>query len=79
MAMQSNGWMTDYLCSAWMDHFILRRLVLGKMNPSTHCHLMILDSHNSPVTVEVVKKATEARLVLIYYVSTHKLLMPSNH
>jgi len=53
--------MTSFLFSKWIDYFIAS--VGGKkgMN-TTNRHLMILDGHNSHVTLDVITKAREARL-----------------
>ena len=54
MGMQSNAWMTRWLFESWISHFIdcLKR---GLGVDLTNQHLLILDGHNSHVTLEVVK------------------------
>jgi hypothetical protein len=53
MAMQSRAWMTSYLFSAWISHFIESVRRLGGISPERH-HLLILDGQNSHVILEVV-------------------------
>jgi hypothetical protein len=59
MAMQPHAWMTSYLFSAWISHFIESVRKLGGISPEQR-HLLILDSHNSHVTLDV---AMEAKIV----------------
>jgi hypothetical protein len=53
MAMHGRAWMTTYLFSAWISHFIEAVKGIGGISPSQR-HLLILDGHNSHVTLEVV-------------------------
>ena len=46
MAMQEKGYMTFYLFSRWMDHFIEQLEAIGDLSPSNR-HLVILDGHKS--------------------------------
>ena len=56
MAMQEKGFMTSYLYSRWMDHFIEQLEAIGDLSPSNR-HLVILDGHKSHVSIEVIQKA----------------------
>ena len=58
MAMQENGYMTSYLFSRWMDHFIEQLEELGNLSPSNR-HLIVLDGHKSHFTLDVIQKAKE--------------------
>lgn len=64
MAMQPRAWMTTYLFSAWLDHFVAS---VGKVDTisENHRHLLILDGHNSHVTLEVAKAAMHIGLDLL--------------
>jgi hypothetical protein len=64
MAMQGRAWMTAYLFSAWISHFIESVRELGGISPARR-HLFILDGHNSHVTLEVVREARRAGLDLL--------------
>ena len=64
MAMQPNGWMTAFLFSAWITHFLCivrRRYGISQANR----HLLILDGHGSHLTLEVVQKAKSEGLDII--------------
>jgi hypothetical protein len=64
MAMQPEGWMTALLFSQWISHFIKALESRGGVSPTTR-HLLIVDGHNSHVTLEVVQKAMEVGLDLL--------------
>ncbi len=64
MAMQQRAWMTSYLFSAWISHFIASVRRVGAISPE-HRHLLILDGHNSHVTLDVVREACAAGLDLL--------------
>jgi hypothetical protein len=64
MAMQQRAWMTSYLFSAWISHFIASVRKVGAISPETR-HLLILDGHNSHVTLDVVREASAAGLDLL--------------
>jgi hypothetical protein len=64
MAMQPEGWMTALLFSQWISHFIKSIESRGVVSPS-HRHLLIVDGHNSHVTLEVVHKAMQVGLDLL--------------
>jgi hypothetical protein len=64
MAMQQRAWMTSYLFSAWMSHFIASVRGRGGISPENR-HLLILDGHNNHVTLDVVKEANAAGLDLL--------------
>ena len=53
-----------YLFSAWISHFIACVWRVGEISPEQH-HLLILDGHNSHVTLEVVQKARATGLDLL--------------
>ena len=64
MGMQSNAWMTRWLFESWISHFI----ECSKKGPDldlTNRHLLILDGHNSHVTLEVVKISMESGLDIV--------------
>jgi hypothetical protein len=76
MAMQPRAWMTSYLFSAWISHFIESVRRLGGISPEKR-HLLILDGHNSHVTLEVVQEAKSAGLDLLTLLShTSHALQP---
>jgi hypothetical protein len=64
MAMQPRAWMTSYLFSAWISHFIESVRRVGSISPERR-HLLILDGHNSHVTLEVVQEAKSVGLDLL--------------
>jgi hypothetical protein len=64
MAMQLEGWMTATLISHWISHFIQSLHKRGGISPGSR-HLLIVDGHNSHVTMEVVHKAIEVGLDLL--------------
>jgi hypothetical protein len=64
MAMSSKVRMTACLFSAWIDHFI-QALQNHSSVLVTSPHLLILDGHNSHVTIEVVKRARDVGLHLL--------------
>ena len=64
MAMQPRAWMTSYLFSAWISHFIASIRRHSVISPE-HRHLLILDGHNSHVTLEVARLAKNVGLDLI--------------
>lgn len=61
--MQSNAWMDAFLFNKWMDHFI-KAMKRGGMSPIQK-HFMILDEHNSHVTLNVIVKADEVGLDMV--------------
>lgn len=74
MAMQPRAWMTTYLFSAWISHFIACIRRFDVISP-TQRHLLVLDGHNSHVTLEVATGARKVGLDLISLPShtSHKL------
>ena len=74
MAMQSAAWMTQVLSSSWMSHFIAALERHGGVSHE-HQHLLIVDGHNSHVTVDVVMKAMEVGLdpVTLLFHTSHRL------
>jgi hypothetical protein len=64
MAMQPNAWMTKWLIESWISHFI------GCLKKSPGIdqkirHLLVLDGHNSHVTLEVVSVAMTSELDIV--------------
>jgi hypothetical protein len=64
MVMQPRAWMTSYLFSAWISHFLEYVSRLGGIFLEQR-HLLILNSHNSYVTLEVVLEAKRVGLDLL--------------
>jgi hypothetical protein len=64
MAMSSKAWMTTCLFSAWIDHFVQALQNHSGVSVSSP-HLLILDGHNSHVTIEVVKRVCALGLHLL--------------
>ena len=64
MAMQPRAWMTSYLFSAWISHFVASIQRSIRISP-TQRHLFVLDGHNSHVTLEVARAAKNVGLDLI--------------
>ena len=64
MAMQPEAWMTQFLFSNWITHFINCLSTRGGVSHERR-HLLIVDGHNSHVTLEVVVKAMDAGLDLL--------------
>ena len=64
MAMQPRAWMTTYLFSAWLSHFIESVKGMGGISTERR-HLLILDGHNSHCTLEVVREARAAGLDIL--------------
>ena len=59
MVIQPRTWMTRWLFNSWISHFI----ECLKKDPSidmNNRHVLILDGHNSHVTLEVVKLSMES-------------------
>jgi hypothetical protein len=56
--------MTSCLFSAWVSHFLEAVSKLGGISPECH-HLLILDGHNSHVTLEVIMEAKRVGLDLL--------------
>jgi hypothetical protein len=64
MAMQPNAWMTKWLFESWISHFI-GSLKKGPGIDLNNRHLLILDGHNSHVTLEVVTLAMNSGLDIV--------------
>jgi hypothetical protein len=64
MAMQPRAWMTTYLFSAWLSHFIESVQRQGGISQERR-HLLILDGHNSHCTLDVVQEARAAGLDIL--------------
>jgi hypothetical protein len=64
MAIQPWAWMTSYLFSAWISHFIelVRRF---DVISSEQRYLLILDGHNSHISLDVVHEAKSVGLDLV--------------
>ena len=76
MAMQPKAWMTGLLFYCWLDHF-LKHITDTWDISTTNRHLLILDGHNSHISIDIVKKALAAGLNLITLPShTSHILQP---
>ena len=64
MAMQPNAWMTKWLFQSWISHFI-GTLTKTVGISAENRHLLVLDGHNSHVTLEVVTLAMNSGLDII--------------
>jgi hypothetical protein len=64
MAMQPNAWMTKWLFESWISHFI-GFLKKGLGIDLNNRHLLILDGHNSHVSLEVVTLAMNSGLDIV--------------
>ena len=64
MAMQPNAWMTKWLFQSWISHFI-GTLTKTVGISAENRHLLVLDGHNSHVTLEVVILAMNSGLDII--------------
>ena len=74
MAMQPEAWMTQFLFSNWITHFVNCSSTRGGISRERR-HLLIVDGHNSHVTLDVVIKAMDVGLDLLTLPSymTHRL------
>ena len=64
MGMQPNAWMTRWLFESWISHFI----ECLKRDPGIDLqnrHVLILDGHNSHITLEVVRISMESGLDIV--------------
>ena len=76
MDMYSNVWMTKWLFESWISHFI-ECLKKGSGIDLSNRHLLVLDGHNSHVTLKVVIVAMEFELDIIFLPShTSHALQP---
>ena len=76
MAMQQKAWMTSYLFSEWISHFIKSIERVGGISPERR-HLLILNDHNSHITLEVAGQAKAVGLdLLILPLHTSRALQP---
>ena len=64
MGMQPNAWMTRWLFESWISHFI-ECLKRGPGIDLQNRHVLILDGHNSHVTLEVVRISMESGLDIV--------------
>ena len=64
MGMQPNAWMTRWLFESWISHFI-ECLKKGPGIDLNNRHLLVLDGHNSHVTLEVMKIGIQFGLDII--------------
>ena len=74
MAMQPEAWMTHFLFSNWITHFVNYLSTRGGISRERR-HLLVVDGHNSHVTLNVVMKAMDVGLDLLTLPShtTHRL------
>ena len=76
MGMQQNAWMTRWLFESWISHF-LEYLNNGPDIDHSDRHLLILDRHNSHITLKVVKISMESGLDIMSLPShTNHALQP---
>ena len=68
MAMQPNAWMTKWLFERWISHFI-KCMRKGLGLDQTNWHLLILNKHNSHITLEVIKISMESGLDIVSFLS----------
>jgi hypothetical protein len=64
MVMQPKAWMTGFLFYCWINHFLKHVGDRWGISQSSR-HVLILDGHNSHVTIEVVQKAKATGLDLV--------------
>jgi hypothetical protein len=64
MAMQPQAWMTTFLFDTWISHFIAALNKRGGVSP-TNRHVLVLNGHNSHVTLDVVRKAATVGLDIV--------------
>ena len=64
MAMQPRAWITSYLFSAWISHFITNIRQVDAISSSER-HLLVLDGHESHITLEVATLARDAGLDIL--------------
>jgi hypothetical protein len=78
MAMQPRAWMTTYLFNVWISHFIEFVSKLGGIFPiPALTNSLILDRHNSHVTLDLEVEAKRAGLYYSFFPPIHHML--SNH
>lgn len=78
MTMQPRAQVTSYIFNMWISHFIASIQQKGGTSPNQH-HLLILDGHNSHVTLEVAHVARNVGLDLINLpLHTSHVLQPLN-
>ena len=76
MAMQPNAWMTKWLFQSWISHFI-ECLKRGPDIDQTQRYLLILDGHNSHMTLEFVRVSMQSGLDIVSLPShTNQALQP---
>ena len=68
MAMQPNSWMTKWLLQSWISHFI-EGLKRGLGIDQIQRHLLILDGHNSHMTLEIVRVSMQFGLDIVSLLS----------
>ena len=64
MAMARKAWMSGPLFYTWLSHFIARVKESFDLSQTSR-HLLILDGHNSHVTLEVIHKASQASIDMV--------------
>ena len=65
LAMQPKAWMTSFLFSKWVAHFISYVQEKGGKMSLENRHVLIMNDHNSHAAVEVVHQALSIGLDLI--------------
>ena len=64
MGMQPNAWMIRWLFKSWIPHFV-ECMKKGPRLDQTNRHLLILDEHNSHMTLKMVKISMKAGLDIV--------------
>jgi hypothetical protein len=64
MAMAQKAWMSGPLFYTWLSHFIARVKDSFELLQTSR-HLLILDGHNSHITLEVIHKASQAGIDMV--------------
>jgi hypothetical protein len=63
-AMARKAWMSGPLFYAWLSHFIARIRESFDLSPTSR-HLLVLDGHNSHVTLEVIHKVAQVGIDMV--------------
>jgi hypothetical protein len=64
MSIQPCAWITSYFFSAWISHFVSSIRRHSVIFPE-QCHLLIMDEHNSHLTLEVARLVKNVGLDLL--------------
>jgi hypothetical protein len=77
MAMSKKAWMTTFLFSTWIDHFIQGLRSLGGISPNNP-HLLIFDAHSSYIIIPRSIKCQKLNCVYLRFHRNVALLCISN-